>query len=811
MKRLLNCMIAVAALAGWSCAGDMNTSVQPAQDRKLTFGVDFDDRTRIVLEDNKYCWEGGEALGVFVASQTPTLNVPAEVEVRDGFGWCSTATRGFADGDMLYGYYPYSRDNAGRDMTSVELEIPDLQIQSEAGRFNVENMPMVAEPVVLTTASEQARMNLRALGGFLRFNIYASGDYAGEKVQTITFVSDTPMAGVFVYDLTAVGETLPAIAGHSATEVSVDLGTEYEVGSTREGAEGIYMVLAPAQYDGLLEVKTDKASYAYDYKRTVERNKYYNVNIDLSKAADRTPVEPEKPEPQPITATLTYDEAKSSIGGYDKVTTYTNQFGEWTIRCYDFGSAFQINSQKRTSFIGTPKFEGRITEIVLHTVENFTGDMYVCNTASITDKAATIKGGGDTTTLDLSALNLSQVFLFSSSVCRISDITVTCNGASNPVIGSKEPRFKELHVADASGASSATAADGHAVLTAVVEYDAAQIGLASTGIAWKADAAADYTKVDCGATETPSVSLTSLRAGSYEYFVYAVMSDGKSYESEHATFSVRDMSVKSDYKYGWFELPVQTDVDNNGIDDVNPDYYYSHTFRADAPKIRNFSSCYSKSKIHPVWVAAPMHKCYLGSSGRNDSYRADPNIKCAQSSKFTGYTRGHMIGSSDRTVSVATNKQAFYYSNIGAQMSNGFNTGGGAWNNLEDRVDGYLCADTLYQVIGVVFQTWTDKYGKTTSAQTGSNSVGKFQVPTGWYKVLLRTKKGNTGKRVDECSRDELQCVAFMLGHYPNKMHKPSTSDMYPVTEIEKMTGLTFFPNVPNAPKDEFKASDWGF
>lgn len=34
------------------------------------------------------------------------------------------------------------------------------------------------------------------------------------------------------------------------------------------------------------------------------------------------------------------------------------------------------------------------------------------------------------------------------------------------------------------------------------------------------------------------------------------MSDGKSYESEHATFSVRDMSVKSDYKYGWFELPV---------------------------------------------------------------------------------------------------------------------------------------------------------------------------------------------------------------------------------------------------------------
>lgn len=809
MKRLLNCMIAVAALAGWSCAGDMNTSVQPAQDRKLTFGVDFDDRTRIVLEDNKYCWEGGEALGVFVASQTPTLNVPAEVEVRDGFGWCSTATRGFADGDMLYGYYPYSRDNAGRDMTSVELEIPDLQIQSEAGRFNVENMPMVAEPVVLTTASEQARMNLRALGGFLRFNIYASGDYAGEKVQTITFVSDTPMAGVFEYDLTAVGGTLPAIAGYSATEVSVDLGTEYEVGSTREGAEGIYMVLAPAQYDGLLEVKTDKASYAYDYKRTVERNKYYNVNIDLSKAADRTPVEPEKPEPQPVTATLTYAEASDKATGYGKENLYTNVYGEWTICAYNYDkSSFQLNGGK-VAYIGTPQFEGEITEIKINTVNNFTGNLLICTGTSESTMVVSQKGGGSSTRVDLTGKSLSKVYMRVSSLCQISDITVVGNGKTSQE-GLTEPKFTEVH-ADASGASSATAADGSAILAATIVFDDAKVSLTNSGFAWKSAGATEFTRIDCGAAAEPITEIKGLKTGLYDWFVYATMNDGKSYESEHATFSVRDLSVKSDYKYGWFELPVQTDVDNNGIDDVNPDYYYSHTFRADAPKIRNFSSCYSKSKIHPIWVAAPMHKCYLGSSGRNDSYRADPNIKCAQSSKFTGYTRGHMIGSSDRTVSVATNKQAFYYSNIGAQMSDGFNTGGGAWNNLEARVDGYLCADTLYQVIGVVFQTWTDKYGKTTSAQTGSNSVGKFQVPTGWYKVLLRTKKGNTGKRVDECSRDELQCVAFMLGHYPNKMHKPSTSDMYPVTEIEKMTGLTFFPNVPNAPKDEFKASDWGF
>ena len=262
--------------------------------------------------------------------------------------------------------------------------------------------------------------------------------------------------------------------------------------------------------------------------------------------------------------------------------------------------------------------------------------------------------------------------------------------------------------------------------------------------------------------------------------------------------------------YGWPELPAQTDRNRDGIDDNNRDYYYSHTFRADASTIRNFSSCYSKSKIHPVWVAAPMHSSYLGGSGRNDSYRADPNIKCTQSPKFDGYTRGHMIGSSDRTVSVATNKQAFYYSNIGAQTSTGFNTGGGAWNNLEDLVDGYLCADTLYQVVGCIFDTFTDRYGKTVSAKTGTNSVGTFQVPTAWYKVVLRTKSGNTGKDVRNCSASELKCVAFILGHYSNHQHEPSAKDMYTVEYLESLTGLTFFVNVPNAPKSTFTASEWG-
>lgn len=230
------------------------------------------------------------------------------------------------------------------------------------------------------------------------------------------------------------------------------------------------------------------------------------------------------------------------------------------------------------------------------------------------------------------------------------------------------------------------------------------------------------------------------------------------------------------------------------------DYYYAYHMRADAGTIRNFTVCYSKQRGCPVWVAAPMHNCYKGSSGRNESYKQDPALEalgCTQIGKRSGYTRGHLLGSSDRTVSAATNKQVFYYSNIGPQLSDGFNTGGGAWNNLESLVDGQWCADTLYQVIGC---HWAN------DEKVSSGTV----IPTHYYKVLLRTKTGRTRKAVADCRADELKCAAFLLEHKAQPGLKPNASMLIAVSELERMTGITYFPNVPNAPKNTCDPSDWG-
>ena len=171
----------------------------------------------------------------------------------------------------------------------------------------------------------------------------------------------------------------------------------------------------------------------------------------------------------------------------------------------------------------------------------------------------------------------------------------------------------------------------------------------------------------------------------------------------------------------------------------------------------------------------------------------DPDIPSSiqYRSKSTGggCNKGHMLGSAERTSSVATNRDVFYYTNIAPQLSANFNTGGGRWNVLEDYVDTQVCADTLYEVVGCYFDRYTDAYGVTQTPSTISfGGRDDVSMPTMFYYVLLRTKSGHSGKALKDCSARELMSVA----------------------DLERITGVTYFPNVPNAPKSSFSASDWG-
>ena len=155
--------------------------------------------------------------------------------------------------------------------------------------------------------------------------------------------------------------------------------------------------------------------------------------------------------------------------------------------------------------------------------------------------------------------------------------------------------------------------------------------------------------------------------------------------------------------------------------------------------------------------------------------------------------------------------QVFYYSNIAPQLSSGFNTGGGGWNLLEDYVDKQVCSDTLYVVIGCYFDNYTDGYGKSATAKKISfGGRSDVSCPTMFYYILMRTKGGSTGKSLKDCSASEIKCAAFVRAHTNDlKGQKPSSKELMSVADLEKITGVTYFPNVPNAPKSTVSASDW--
>lgn len=276
-------------------------------------------------------------------------------------------------------------------------------------------------------------------------------------------------------------------------------------------------------------------------------------------------------------------------------------------------------------------------------------------------------------------------------------------------------------------------------------------------------------------------------------------------------------------KYGWYELP-QISYTQSGsylIDSSDKNLYYAHHICAGGEKgpggktARNYTVCFSAEHHCPVWVAAPRHKMYESGASRTDAYARDPNIPAdiQYSSKSTGggCNKGHMLGSAERLSSTATNKQVFYYSNIAPQYSDTFNTGGGGWNTLEDWVDGQVCSDTLYVVIGAYFDKYTDRRGYTESpAKISYGGRSDVSRPTMFYYILMRTKNGSSGKPLSQCTADEIKCAAFVRSHKTPKQVSVSEMDMMTVSDLEKLTGFTYFPNVPQAPKESYKASDWG-
>ena len=192
-------------------------------------------------------------------------------------------------GDKLHAYFPYTKDNSSNDAKNVALSIAAVQSQSEAGAFDIANLPMVSYPQRLDaeSLSEIPALQMHVLGGILRAKVFADGQYGDEKVQSIAFADEnTPMAGAFKLDLSGLSDEASLIVtGLASRTAKTQLSIPYAVPSSQESAKDIYMILAPGTYDGTLSVTTEKAVYTQPFQCEMKRNACYDASINLSTAA----------------------------------------------------------------------------------------------------------------------------------------------------------------------------------------------------------------------------------------------------------------------------------------------------------------------------------------------------------------------------------------------------------------------------------------------------------------------------------------------------------------------------------------------
>lgn len=285
----------------------------------------------------------------------------------------------------------------------------------------------------------------------------------------------------------------------------------------------------------------------------------------------------------------------------------------------------------------------------------------------------------------------------------------------------------------------------------------------------------------------------------------------------------------------------------------NSDYkYVDHraTTYSSKKNVRNYEACYDIRRHNPMWVAFPCHRIYNeGGTTRpsKDPWRPDPKFKADEQSIIYGsdwnswpdvsqrsYTavpggkypiRGHLCGSADRgsgnrDVLLDLNVQTFYPTNIAPELYLNDNGGSNYWDSHwglveRHRQDNWVCSDTLYIVVGCVYEdeSWTVK-DDTWSGQSSSNSK-VCVMPTARYLVALRTKSGNTRKPIYECSANEVMAIGFW---FPQRYQKatisvlpPLADYIYSVSDIEKKIGgeFNFFPLAPSGVKDSYNISDW--
>ncbi|GHB75986.1 hypothetical protein GCM10007390_32310 [Persicitalea jodogahamensis] len=186
-----------------------------------------------------------------------------------------------------------------------------------------------------------------------------------------------------------------------------------------------------------------------------------------------------------------------------------------------------------------------------------------------------------------------------------------------------------------------------------------------------------------------------------------------------------------------------------------------------------------------AWVAYTLQQEQIdGKEERENEFMPDPAVESgtAVSSDYTrsGYDRGHLAPAADFKNSYQVMKETFYMSNICPQQPQ-FNRG--IWLELEKMVRAWAYKyKKVYVVTGPVLQPGLPTIGR----------LNKVAIPRQFYKVVLYVNP------------PYVKGIAFLMDNKPSK--EPLTKFVVPIDEVERLTGVDFFPKLPDSIEDKVEA-----
>jgi endonuclease G, mitochondrial len=211
-----------------------------------------------------------------------------------------------------------------------------------------------------------------------------------------------------------------------------------------------------------------------------------------------------------------------------------------------------------------------------------------------------------------------------------------------------------------------------------------------------------------------------------------------------------------------------------------------------------YALSYSKNKGIPNWVSWELNASWLGDAHRVGKFAPDEELPAGweriKPSDYTGsgFDRGHMTNSEDRSRSPEDNIQTFLMTNIIPQSPD---NNQGVWVQLENYCRQLVrSGKELFIISGGHGQGGIGKNGL--KATVGH---GKVLVPAVTWKVILVLDKPNSG--VAGVDRNT-HTIAVIVPNKQGIKFDPWQQYITSVKDVERLTGYQFFTSIPGEIRD---------